>query len=200
MAWGALIGAAASLAGNYLSNKLQLSSNQDASIFNNEVFKDTQKYLALNSPSWQVKGLRDAGLNPILAVSQGLSSPQAINTASTFSPDASGINRAVQNAFNSASFRLLNQQAEKAKAETDVANQSARQIAEQTRSIKRDNDFYSDPQAQRMREAGKVMPYIGPVAELFRGVTDALSNSAKDWDNRKRSEARLLRRMTFEDR
>lgn len=98
MVWGAIIGAAASLAGGYAQNAQQSGASTDQRHFAREMW---QKQLEQDNKAIyrQTKDLRRAGLNPILAAkgggantpsSQGYQTPQykdiispAVNTALT---------------------------------------------------------------------------------------------------------------------
>lgn len=74
-----------------------------------------QRY-ALNSPSWNVQGLRDAGLNPILAVSNGVNLGANIPNITNSSPNAKIDLNAVE--------------ALKAAKETDIGQQNADSTSE----------------------------------------------------------------------
>lgn len=86
--WSALGSAAQSMAGNssiggdLTGGWLDYSSSQSKLKYTlKSQYKYAQKY-ALNSPSWNVEGLRRAGLNPILAVNGG-------NISDVNAPDSS---------------------------------------------------------------------------------------------------------------
>ena len=73
MAFGAILGAAASLAGGFLSKKGQSDANsaQAASVERQLAF---QRESVQNSYQWAVKDMKRAGINPMLAYQQGGSS------------------------------------------------------------------------------------------------------------------------------
>jgi len=66
-------GTGAQLAGQYYSQKRQLGENKRAAARQ----LANAEYLARHGPSWAVQGLKDAGLNPILAAGGGLKAGSA---------------------------------------------------------------------------------------------------------------------------
>ncbi len=144
--------------------------------------------VAENQPSWNVEGLKKAGLNPILAAgSLGGSSASSVNVAPV---NAKRGSQAVTNALALA-------QIEKAGAEVDatkqLANQyssSARQMQEQTKlireeiaKIRRENVYYSkNPEryelGQSFKEAGNLGVFLRALEKV--GLAGANGNSAKN--------------------
>lgn len=208
MGWGAAIGAIGSALVSTLGSSI---GNEYASKKNNERYKDTQRFLALNTPSWNVQGLRDAGLNPILAVNNGISSPQAVNTASTFSPDTSGIRDVINKMASAKQLDVMEAQEDKLSEETKVANATAEQVkqqteklAEETKALKRDNEHWDlNPNMYGVKKGNEALPGVGGVGALLEILTRDISNSAKSWDNEKRGEARvkkdLYKRIRYRD-
>lgn len=88
----------------------------------------TQEYLTRNSPTWQVEGLRDAGLNPILAVSNGVSTPQALNTAGAGKSNSD----VLQNIATAKNFALQDEALRTQKAQTLKTNAEAYESYERT--------------------------------------------------------------------
>lgn len=196
MSWGAAIGA---IGGSLISSLGGSIGNEYASKKNNQRYKETQKFLALNAPSWNVKGLQDAGLNPILAVSNGVSSPQAVNTASSFSPDTSGFRNVVDKIATAKQMDVMQAQENKLDEETKVANATAQQVKQQTEKLKeetealeRDNKHWKDhPEQFGVKKGNEAMPGLGGVAAALEAVTNDIVNSAKSYEEEKRGEARV---------
>lgn len=126
MAWGQIAGAVAGAVANGL---FQTAGNEYSSRKSNERYRDTQRWLTLNQPSWQVQGLRDAGLNPMLAVGNGLSSASAVNTQSNFSPSDMNI---MQKIATAKQFDLQDEQLRTQQAMTLKTNAEAYESYERT--------------------------------------------------------------------
>lgn len=142
--------------------------------------------VAENQPSWNVEGLKKAGLNPILAAGGlGGSSASSVNVAPV---NAKRGSQAVNNALALA-------QIEKAGAEIDatqqLANQyssSARQMQEQTKliaeqieALRRDNKVQRDhPDVPIVKAYQNAWPHIGGLVGAVRAIGEYFSeNSAK---------------------
>ena len=142
--------------------------------------------VAENQPSWNVTGLRKAGLNPILAAGGlGASSASSVNVAPVTAKRGS---QAINNALALA-------QIEKAGAEVDatkqLANQyssSARQMQEQTKligeqieALRRDNKVQSShPDVPIIRAYHQAWPYAGGLVGAIRAIGEHfIENSAK---------------------
>lgn len=119
--WGAIIGAGASLLGGALSNSAQSRANQ-ANINLNRENRDWQEYMSNSAYRRAVEDMKAAGLNPMLAYSQGgASSPNS--SAATVQPEA-----AMGEAVNSAGSRIMQAASlKKLQAEAESAEEKAEQ-------------------------------------------------------------------------
>lgn len=75
-------GAGGDLGSTFLSQYFNKKNMRDQAALQ---YKYAERY-ALNSPSWNIKGLRDAGLNPMLAVSNGVNLGANIPNITNTSP------------------------------------------------------------------------------------------------------------------
>lgn len=143
---GPVISAGAGIIGNILGNKSQESANkanleiaQMNNAFNEKMLERQLSYNtemwdkqnAYNDPSAQVKRLKDAGINPIMAMqgnqggvaanALGINTPQASSVApmQAFRPDTSAIQQSAELLYNK---RLNEAQAAKTEAEAENAN------------------------------------------------------------------------------
>lgn len=142
---GPVISAGAGIIGNILGNKSQESANranleiaQMNNAFNEKMLERQLSYNtemwnkqnAYNDPSAQVKRLKDAGINPIMAMqgnqggvaanALGINTPQAssVSPMQAFRPDTSAIQQSADMLFNK---RLNEAQAAKTEAEAENA-------------------------------------------------------------------------------
>lgn len=67
--WNELTGA--DQYGNMTDRDIALRQQQQMTDYNAQVNKDYNEYITKNSASWQVQGLQQAGLNPVLAATGG---------------------------------------------------------------------------------------------------------------------------------
>lgn len=167
----------------------------------------TQEFLTRNSPTWQVEGLRQAGLNPLLAVTNGVSTPQALNTATGAHPKSNLMNSIA----TAKQMDVMDAQEGKFLADTDVSKATADQIRAQTEklgaeieALRRENKYWRDNQGKHDTKMSNVaFPYVGAIADSVEKVITDLANSAKSWDNNKREGARakrgLYRNVRFQD-
>lgn len=134
---------------------------------------DMQRKLALNKYPWEVQSLESAGLNPILAATRG---------ASAYSANAPVINaKRGQEAINSAvalgQIDNLRAQNELIRQQAGVQSATARQIAEQTKVVERENRFYNRyPEIYELARSHSAMPYWGPMAFGAHRVFSERSN------------------------
>lgn len=110
MVWGAVIGAAASLAGGLLANKGRSDAAEATNAFN-ERMRNTQYQAA-------VKDMKAAGLNPMLAYQQGGNASPAGVTADVQDVISPAVNTARQTAMAEQEYENLKAQVEKTKADT----------------------------------------------------------------------------------
>ena len=146
---------------------------------NSRYAKQLATWEALNLPSYQVQGLRSAGLNPLLAISNGISTPSL--SASTQMHPASGDSKPF-----SAFSEMVRQQLDNQKKEGKVLQKTAEKIEADTDKSQADStktkvDTYKDV----------VAPVLGAAATAYAGkkAGDAATaliksgltkNSAKD--------------------
>ena len=147
--------------------------------------------VAENQPSWNVTGLRKAGLNPILAAGGlGSSSASSVNVSPVTAKRGS---QAINNALALA-------QIEKAGAEIDatkqLANQyssSARQMQEQTKligeqieALRRDNKVQRDhPDVPIVKAYQQAWPHIGGLVGAVRAIGEYFSENSAKSSNKK---------------
>lgn len=118
-----------SIASALFNSATQTASNLYTSHKATERYRDTQRWLTLNQPSWQVQGLRDAGMNPLLAVGNGISSAQAVSTQSNFSPSDMNL---MQKIATAKQFALQDEQIRTQQAMTLKTNAEAYESYERT--------------------------------------------------------------------
>lgn len=104
--------------GNKASSKA-LKNAQKLALFQYDL---SQKY-ALNSPSWNVEGLRNAGLNPILATGN----PSAVNMPSMqpVSPDYQFSPSMSSGGFDNSAFQIQKLATKQARANVDLTQSQA---------------------------------------------------------------------------
>lgn len=128
--WQALAAAGASILGNMMSND-QSEKNVETSI-------EGQRYLRQNAYQDTVADLRAAGLNPMLAYSNGANATAAVPVAQN-RPVTDGAMTSAMNALQmqnaEAQNELIRAQAAKTLAETEAIPTSTANLAAQTRQI-----------------------------------------------------------------
>lgn len=113
-----LIGTALPFAGQYMANEFNRS----------EARKNRQFQMGMSSSAYQrsVRDLKAAGLNPMLAYSQGGASTTSGDSASMDAPDVSGgINSAIQLSMVRKNLEAIDAGIEKTKQETSTAETQA---------------------------------------------------------------------------
>lgn len=58
--------------GGMSDNEIALKQQQEMSLFNAMIDRQQTQYMAQNQMKWQVEGMQNAGLNPVLAATGGL--------------------------------------------------------------------------------------------------------------------------------
>lgn len=146
---------------------------------NARLAKEMASWEALNLPSMQVRGLRDAGLNPLLAIGNGISVPHS--AVSTSMAPSSGDSKPF-----SAFSQMVHQQLDNQKKEGEVLKKTAEKIEADTNKSEADTtktkvDTYKDVVAPVVSAAATA--YAGKkagdaaTALVKSGLT---KNSAKD--------------------
>lgn len=186
---GSLLDGAASSAIDYKFNNNMLE-RQFALQY--DLYRKTQKakfeadkQYHYNTPSWDVEGLKRAGLNPILAAgSLGASSASAAgSTGSASYPSVNPASRAIQSAAMLASIEKTDAEIDATKQLGYMYSSSAKQneantrlIAEQIAQIRRENKFYDlNPNVF----AGKLYSRMNTKSGWFGALLNMVNHSAK---------------------
>ena len=155
-----------------------------------ELQKDLNKYNALNRYPWAVQSLKDAGLNPILAATQGQPLAGGSPQYNDVSPATRAINsaRALQEMEAiSANIDRTKADTQKSKAETlaalNLAGQysaSAAQMRANTAVVNKQLDYWSrNPDHYDLRQAYQEAGVYGIAGTALEKVFGTSANSAK---------------------
>lgn len=176
--WEAIAGAAASLIGSYFSNRSQAKSQEQTNQTNVNLNQENRDWMEnLSNTSYQrgVKDMEAAGLNPMLAYSQGGASTPS-SAAPTVAPVprlgqgvGEGIVRGTASAMQGAQLASTFQNIEQSKAQQDLLSAQAAR----TRSETMDQNLNTALLAARVREAG--------FGADIRGVEAWLREGTKAW-------------------
>ena len=149
--FGGFLGGMANSATSYYFDMKQA---KDLAKYNIQLQKELNEYNALNRYPWAVKSMRDAGLNPILAATQGqpLSGGSVQAQAINAKRGQDVINTAMalgqldniyeQNSNLRAQNKNLEAQNDFIKAQTLTQVQSAREVAHRVEALARENEYY----------------------------------------------------------
>jgi len=191
---GALIGGAADLLGGLLGNSAQSAANRSNERINREN-RDWSERMSNTSYQRAVRDLQDAGLNPMLAYSQGgASTPQ--NSAARVEPvDAlsksvssagSKAAQAIQLENVQANTELQRAQASKAVEEAKVAGvQSAWAERDKARQVRREEEEIirtieqSELTAAQKKQAKEMLPLLMAATTQSTALSEAQTASAK---------------------
>lgn len=156
-------------ANSAISYHYDMKQAKDLAKFNMELQKELNEYNSLNRYPWAVKSLRDAGLNPILAATQGAPlsggsvQAQAINAKR--GQDIINTATALGQLDNlEAQNKNLKAQNDFIKAQTLAQVQSAKEIQERVKSLQRDNTFWdSHKDVYEVHKFGSMPGIVGQV-------------------------------------
>lgn len=148
----------------------EIPTQKDLTLWNNNVEYDLARRYAVNSASWQVQGLRNANLNPILAATGG-------NISGSFgSPSA-----VAGSSVSSGSMPTVGVDAAKADVKMDLS--AALQMLSSAKLL--------DTQADAVRE--KTDAEVGLIkAQTLKATADSKAASAMEWKTRNDIQANAL--------
>lgn len=142
---------------SYFEGQQNLSFNKDMAKYNSALQYEYAQRYAENNPSWQRKGLENAGYNPLLAISSGVASPfggnvdgsisHAFGDGTSASFDASAFAR------NKYALRAEKAETEAIEAESDATQAASAYEAELDRlrlDALRDMDSYDADSPTRL--------------------------------------------------
>lgn len=186
MVWGAIISGAASLAGGYMQNEANKSSASAANDYNYQWFKEEQAFNAeeaLKNRTWQrqmsdtavrrqVRDMKKAGINPILAAQYGGASTPSGSQASVKAPQAvqprmedivtDSVATANQWRQGTQAIQLQKQQQEKVAQETQY-------VMQDTKFKKATTDLTEDQRLKVAEEIGYIRQQVKHVKATTKG-------------------------------
>lgn len=168
MGWGSILGTAANVAGSWLSNK-----ENAAEAANNRFF---QERMSNSAHQREVDDLIAAGLNPILSVNSGASSPSGSMPSSMENIAEGGINSAVSITRTKAEIAQLKKLGKKTDTEDRVlantiykTNAETRKLIQDVKTGENQANFYA-AQTQRSKAETKLLEGRAPSAENLKEI------------------------------
>jgi hypothetical protein len=135
-----------------------------------------QERMARNAYQYAVQDMKAAGLNPMLAFSQGgASTPSGSTAKAATGSSSSAISNALQAKIVSeqvknlqADTQLKNDQAATAKSVGLFNDAQTQNTVQQTRINKAEADFWAAPTGSTAKDASKYLPMMKDVMRLFK--------------------------------
>lgn len=182
---GNLIAGGASSAMSY---HFDMKQAKELAQYNMELQKELNEYNAVNRYPWAVKSLRDAGLNPVLAATQG--APLSGGSVQAQAFNAKRGQDVINTAMALGQLDNMREQNKNLQAQNDFIKaqvltqvQSAREIAERVKSLRRDNKFWDDHQdVYEVHKFGSMPGIVGQImggGRMLEGMTPSLRFGSK---------------------